>query len=140
MATCFLKTRKFGDCGEFRGIAELVSLDQCRNDLSQHLSRCHLSRERIMEGELILVRSGLFYTTETQRQKKLVCPKHRAYLGQYWGNQTKLSSCKYPGHKGEHRAVRTDRAFTLKVSREVMEVFGVPVSYTHLTLPTNREV
>ena len=127
MATCFLKTREFGDCGEFRGIAELVSLDQCRNDLSQHLSRCHLSRERIMEGELILVRSGLFYTTETQRQKKLVCPKHRAYLGQYWGNQTKLSSCKYPDHKGEHRAVRTDRAFTLKVSREVMEVFGVLV-------------
>ena len=88
MATCFLKTREFGDCGEFRGIAELVSLDQCRNDLSQHLSRCPLSRERIMEGELILVRSGLFYTTETQRQKMLVCPKHRAYLGQYWGNQT----------------------------------------------------
>lgn len=127
MATCFLKTREFGDCGEFRGIAELVSLDQCRSDLSQHLSRCHLSRERIMEGELILVRSGLFYTTETQRQKMLVSPKHRAYLGQYWENQTKLSSCKYPGHKGEHRAVRTDRAITLKVSREVMEVFGVLV-------------
>ena len=33
MATCFLKTREFGDCGEFRGIAELVSSDQCRNDL-----------------------------------------------------------------------------------------------------------
>ena len=59
--------------------------------------------------------------------KNASCPKHRAYLGQYWGNQTKLSSCKYPGHKGEHRAVRTDRAFTLKVSREVMEVFGVLV-------------
>ena len=35
MATCFLKTREFGDCGEFRGIAEPVCLDQCRNDLSQ---------------------------------------------------------------------------------------------------------
>ena len=35
MATHFLKTREFGDCGEFRGIAERVCLDQCRNDLSQ---------------------------------------------------------------------------------------------------------
>ena len=35
MATRFLKTREFGDCGEFRGIAERVCLDQCRNDLSQ---------------------------------------------------------------------------------------------------------
>ena len=59
MATnCFLKTRESEDCGEFRGIAELVSLDQCRNGISQHLYRCHLSRERITEGELILVRSG----------------------------------------------------------------------------------
>ena len=33
MATRFLKTREFGDCGEFRGIAERVCLDQCRNDV-----------------------------------------------------------------------------------------------------------
>ena len=53
MAACFLRTREFGDCGEFRGITEFVSLDQCNNDLSQHLSRCHLSQERITEGGLI---------------------------------------------------------------------------------------
>ena len=104
-----------------------MSIDQCRNDISQHLSRCHLSRERITEGELFFVRTGLFYTTEAQRKEMFVCPKHRAYLGQYWGNQTKLRSSIYPDHKGEHRAARTDRAFTLKVSREVMEVFGVVV-------------
>ena len=46
---------------------------------------------------------------------------------QYWGNQTKSRSCKYPEHKGERKAARTDRAFTLKVSREVMEMFGVLV-------------
>ena len=127
MATCFLRTREFGDCGEFQGITEFVSLDQCNNDLSQHLSRCHLSQERITEGGLILARSGLFYTTETQRGEMFVCPKHRAYLEQYWGNQTKSRSCKYPEHKGERKATRTDRAFTLKVSREVMEMFGVLV-------------
>ena len=43
------------------------------------------------------------------------------------GKSDKVKLCKYPDHKGEHRAVRTDRAFTLKVSREVMEVFGVLV-------------
>ena len=127
MAACFLRTREFGDCGEFRGITEFVSLDQCNNDLSQHLSRCHLSQERITEGGLILARSGLFYTTEAQKGEMFVCPKHRAYLGQYWGNQTKSRSCKYPDHKGERKAARTDREFTLKVSREVMEMFGVLV-------------
>ena len=50
MAACFLRTREFGDCGEFRGITEFASLDQCNNDLSQHLSRFHLSQERITEG------------------------------------------------------------------------------------------
>ena len=127
MATCFLRTREFGDCREFREITEFASLDQCNNDLSQHLSRCHLSQERITEGGLVLARSGLFYTTETQRVEMFVCPKHRAYLEQYWGNQTKSRSCKYPEHKGERKAARTDRAFTLKVSRAVMEMFGVLV-------------
>ena len=70
-----------------------------------------------------------------------VCPKHRAYLGQYWGNQTKSRSCKYPEHKGERKAARTDRAFTLRVSREVMEMFGglVPVG-TREYLPLNFTV
>jgi len=36
-------------------------------------------------------------------------------------------SCKYPEHKEEHKATRTDWAFTLRVSREVMEMFGVLV-------------
>ena len=35
MATCFLRKKEFGDFGEFRGIAERVCLDQCRNNLSQ---------------------------------------------------------------------------------------------------------
>ena len=141
MAACFLRTREFGDCGEFRGITEFVSLDQCNNDLSQHLSRCHLSQERITEGGLILARSGLFYTPEAQRREMFVCPKHRAYLGQYWGNQTKSRACKYPEHKGEHKAARTDWAVTLRVSREVIKMFSVlvPVS-AHEYLPLKFSV
>ena len=102
-----------------------MSLNQCNNDLSQHLSRCHLSQKQIREAGLILARSGLFYTIEAQSGEMFFCPKHRAYLGQYWGNQTKSRSCKYP--EGECKAAKTDRAFTLRVSREVMEMFGVLV-------------
>ena len=141
MAACFLRTRELGDCGEFRGITEFVSLDQCNNDLSQHLSRCHLSQERITEWGLILARSWLFYTTEEQRGEMFVCPKHRAYLGQYWGNQTKSRSRKYPERKGERKAAKTDRAVTLRVSREVMVMFGVLVPVgTREYLPLNFSV
>ena len=52
-----------------------------------------------MVGGLILARSGLSDMTEVQRGEMFVCPKHRAYLGQHWGNQTKSRSCKYPEHK-----------------------------------------
>ena len=81
MAACFLRTREFGDCGEFRGITYFVSLDHCNNDLSQHLSRCHLSQEWIMEGGLILARSGLFYTTEAQRGEMLFVRSTAPILG-----------------------------------------------------------
>ena len=140
-AACFLRTSEFGDCGEFRGITEFVSFDQFNNDLSKQLSRCHLSQERITEGGLILARSGLFYTTEAQRGEMFVCPKHCAYLGQYWGNQTKSRSCKYPEHKGSCKAAKTDGVVTLRVSREVMEMFGVLVPVgTREYLPLNFSV
>jgi len=100
-----------------------------------------LSQERITEGGLILARSGLFYMTEAQIGEMFVCPKHRAYLWQYWRNQTTSRSCKYPEHKGERKAARTDWAVTLRVSMEVMEMFGVlaPVG-THECLPLNFSV
>lgn len=124
VSTCFLKTREFGDCGEFRGKAELVSLDNCTSDISSQLSRCHLGREAISEGDLILARLGLFCMPETQKRDMFICAKHRAHLGQYW---SKPSACKYPGHKGGHKAAKTDRAFTLTIAQNVWKVFGVLV-------------
>ena len=46
MAACFLqvRSREFGECGEFRGSKELVKLKECNSDIGNHLSRCHLSR------------------------------------------------------------------------------------------------
>ncbi len=124
MSTCFLKTREFGGCGEFRGNAELVSLDRCTSDISSHLSRCHLGREAISEGNLILARLGLFCTPETQKRDMFICAKHRAHLGQYW---SKPNACKYPGHKGSHKAAKTDRSFTVAIAQDVWKVFGVLV-------------
>ena len=129
MAACFLqvRSREFGECGEFRGSKELVKLKECNSDIGNHLSRCHLSREVLTEGDLIMARAGFFSPTQTQKRVMVICAKHRAYLGQYWGNQTKTSSCRYPEHKGERKCGKTDRAFSVKLSREVMEVFGVLV-------------
>ena len=47
MAACFLqvRSREFGECREFRGSKELVNLEECKNDISNHLSRCQLSRK-----------------------------------------------------------------------------------------------
>ena len=61
--------------------------------------------------------------------------------GKSWGNQTKSRSCKNPEYKGQRKAASTDRAFTLKASREVMEMFGVlaPV-YAREYLPLNFSV
>ena len=124
MSTCFLKVRDFGGCGEFRGKAELVSLDNCNSDIGNHLSRCHLGREAISEGDLILARLGLFCTPETQKSDMFICAKHRAHLGQYWSIP---NACKHPGHKGGKKAAKTNRAFTLAIAQDVWKVFGVEV-------------
>ena len=107
ISTCFcLKVRESGGCGEFRGKANLVSLDNCNSDLSNHLSH-HLGRKAISEGDLILARLGLFCTPGTQKRDMLICAKHRAHLGQYWLIPNELlihwlilNACKHPCHKG----------------------------------------
>ena len=47
MAAYFLqvRSREFGECGESRGNKELDKLEECKSDIGNHLSRCHLSRE-----------------------------------------------------------------------------------------------
>ena len=74
-----------------------------------------------------MARTGFFSATQTQKREMMICAKHRAYLSQYWGNQTKTSSYRYPEHKGERKCGKTDAGFSVKLSREVMEVFCVLV-------------
>ena len=124
ISTCFcLKVRESGGCGEFRGKANLVSLDNCNSNLSNHLSH-HLGRKAISEGDLILARLGLFCTPEMQKRDMLICAKHRAHLGQYWSIP---NACKHPGHKGGKKAAKTNCTFTLAIGQDVWKVFGVVI-------------
>ena len=124
---CFLFYKDADGCGDFKREGELVPLSECNADISAHLRRCHLSKECLTEKELILMRSGYFCLTEQQVQRMMVCPRHRANLGQYWGNQTRKTPCQYPEHKGKIEGVKSDRAFTVKLEKEVKDLFGVIV-------------
>ena len=98
-----------------------MSLDKYNSDISSHLYRCHLSREAISEGDIVLARLGLFCVPEAQKRDMFVCSKHRAQLGQYW---SKPNACKYPGHKAEHKAAKTDRTFTLAIVQDFGKCLG----------------
>jgi hypothetical protein len=73
--------------------SKLVSLDKSTSDINSHLSRCHLGRKAISEGDLILARLGLFCMPEMQKRDMFICAKHHAHLGQYW---SKPNTCKRP--------------------------------------------
>ena len=55
MAACFLRvrSREFGECGEFRRSKELVKIEEYDSDIGNHLSRCHL-RDLIMARGIFL--------------------------------------------------------------------------------------
>ena len=45
MTACFLqvRSREFGECGEFRGSKELVKLEECTSDIGNHLRISNLT-------------------------------------------------------------------------------------------------
>ena len=123
---CFLSFRNADACGEFKGNQDLVLLSECKNDITAHLQRCHLSNGGInSEGELIMMRAGFLYATEQQFQTRFICPRHRANLGEYWGNQSRSSACQYPEHRGKKKGVKNDRVVSVKLAREVQQMYAV---------------
>ena len=62
---CFLSDYFDYQCGNFRGKSDCVNILECSDDVSTHLSRCHLSREELCEYELILLRCGMFDISTT---------------------------------------------------------------------------
>ena len=77
-----------GSCGNSRGITKLVRLGDCNDNVMiviiNHLTSCHLSREKMTEHELILARAGVFELPPSKAGKMFICPKHRHSLGKYW--------------------------------------------------------
>ena len=123
---CFMSFRNADACGEFKGHQDLVLLSECQNNITAHLQRCHLSKGGInSEGELIMMRAGFLYPTEQHFQTMFVCPRHRANLGEYWGNQSRSSACQYPEHRGKKKGVKNNRVVSVKIAQEVQQMFAV---------------
>ena len=96
----------------------------CNQDVSAHLRRYHLSKESLSECDLILLRAGFLNVTTSQLENMLVCSRHRVNLGVYWRRRT---VCQYPEHNGTQERAKCDREFTLKLVKEVNNIFGVVV-------------
>ncbi len=79
---CFLSDYFDFQCGNFRGKSECANILECSDDVSTHLSRCHLSREKLCEYELILLRCGMFDISHDQLQHMKICPT----IGIIWEN------------------------------------------------------
>ena len=116
MAACFMKNKDSSGCGEFRGQKSLISLLECTSDISSHLKRCHLSKEKNSEYHLILIRAGRFHLSENM-EEMFVCPRHRGNLGAYWKCPT--SACQYPDHKGKQEEVKGDRVFNVQMAKDI---------------------
>jgi hypothetical protein len=99
-----------------------VSLDKSTSDINSHLSRCHLGHEAISEGDLILARLGCFVCPRCRRGICLFVPSTMHILVNTGQSQTPAS-----GHKGGHKAAKTDCAFTLAIVQDVWKAFGVLV-------------
>ena len=84
MPVCFMGNKEESGCGDFRGSSDLKPLKECVQDISSHLSRCHLSKENNSEYQLILTRAGHFHLSEKKIDEMFVCPRHRETLGTYW--------------------------------------------------------
>ena len=123
MPVCFMESRDGNDCGDFRGVNALTPLIECRDDISAHLKRFHLSNEDVLEYHLILARAGHFCLRDEKVGEMFVCPKHRGGLGKYW-YRTK-SVCQHPEHKGKLEGVKGDRVFNVRLSKDVFDVFGI---------------
>ena len=122
--SCFMLLKDGAGCGEFMGQDNLERLSNCNQDVSAHLRRYHLSKESLSEHDLILLRAEFLNVATSQLENMLVCSRHRGNLGVHWRGRT---VCQYPEHKGTQERAKCDRAFTLKLVKEVNNIFEVIV-------------
>ena len=113
-----------GSCGNSRGKTELVRLGDCNDPVVNHLTSCHLSREKMTEHELILARAGAFELPPSKAGKMFICPKHRHSLGKYWKQRR---PCQYPTHRGGKKAIKSSDVINVRMAKEIMKLHGVIV-------------
>ena len=81
MSLCSFSVILNEHCGPNRGEEKIIFLRECVGEISNHLRRCHLSRENVTEIDIILARAGLFDLSASKVKEMTVCPKHRNNLG-----------------------------------------------------------
>lgn len=123
---CSLNAAAGTDCGSSRGLEDYIKLNSCIDDITTHLAKCHLSKERVSERDLILARAGWNCLSEKQIEGMTVCPKHRHALGKFWRPPT---TCQYPEHTGKANAVLGNHVINFKVTEEIRIIYGqiIPV-------------
>lgn len=122
--TCSLSGSSVTVCGINRGVSGLTNLLECNEDISTHLSTCHLSKSNLKEHELILARAGLFNIASEHIRDMTVCPAHRDALGRFWRPR---ATCQHPAHTGPTSRVKGRHVFNLQMSQDVLTLHGVLV-------------
>ncbi|XP_031557468.1 uncharacterized protein LOC116294076 [Actinia tenebrosa] len=120
---CSIGRRHKTKCGlssRYHSQTEVIVVSECRRNTMTHLRNLKLSREQVSEGDLILLRVGLFVNGSNSMT---VCPKHREVLGIYW---RPVHRCQHPLHKSR-KPGKCDRGVALQMSREINEQWDVLV-------------
>ena len=105
-------------CGESRGGTVTSMLTECNADVTRHLSACHLSRTKLKEFQLILLRAGHFDVADEQIAVMRICPSHRNNLGRFWRAPR---TCQHPLHSGTVRKYQErERFLTLSSLRKLV--------------------
>lgn len=108
-------------CGPNRGEEKIIFLRECVGEISNHLRRCHLSRENATEIDIILAWSGLFDLSASKVKEMTVCAKHRNNLGRYWQSPR---TCQYPEDAGKFKKIEEGIVINLKTFKEIYTIFG----------------
>lgn len=113
------------NCGESRGMSSLTRLVDCEDDINVHLATYHLSREKLLEYQLILARTGLFDSKYEDVSNFWVCPRHRHTLGKYWLPSKRGCNC--PIHTGPMKTLAGQDVVSYDMAKWMQKLYSCNV-------------
>ena len=127
---CSFHRRDSTECGfsTLSGRSDYVSLMDCNDDMTNHLSVCHLTKSSLKEHKVKLARAGIFRWAEGKVKQMVICPEHRDHYRKYWRSAT---TCQHPGHKGKSHAIKQGCNMCMinwETATRAMDIYGVIVS------------